>query len=405
MNYKTLEQKIHYFLLRYPSLKKIVKRIYQSINVTFSRKEPLINPVECIIKDKDHDYFFGYYDKSPWDITDRYLLCHRVNKGALPNTRADILLIDTQNNNCIQMIGDTHTWNYQQGSMLQWLGPDYSDEIIYNDYRDGRYCAVIYNIKHKTERIIPSNIYSVSPKGDFALSLNFVHLYHLRKSYGYYPYDTNQNNLCIRHIDLTNESIKEIISYSDLLEIRFKDSMRNAQHKVNHIMINPSGRRFLFMHRWIKNNQKYSRLFSCQCDGSDLYSFMDYDMISHYYWKNDQEIIVFLRHQGKNGYYLLKDKSTEIYAVWKDLHNDGHPSYSLDERRVITDTYPDKNRCSTLYLNNEKEVKIINRFYHPFRYDEDNRCDLHPRWNRKGDKICFDGVLEGNRAMYVMDVT
>ncbi len=405
MNDKILEQKIHYLLLRYPRIKKLVKRLYQLINVTLSRKEPLINPVECIIKDKKHDYFFGYYDKSPWDISDRYIICHKVVKGAKANTSAEILLIDTKENYRIQIIGQTITWNYQQGSMIQWLGPDYSKEIIYNDYQNGKYCAIIYNIVNKTQRIIPSNIYSVSPNGKFALSLDFVHLYHLRKSYGYYPYHLDHNQKCIIHIDLDNGKINEIISFSNLLGINFKENMRNAHHKVNHIMINPSGNRFLFLHRWIKNQRKYSRLYSCQCDGSDLFSFMDFDMISHYYWKNDHEIIVFLRHHGNSGYYMLKDQSQDIHPLWRDLHNDGHPSYSPDQLRIITDTYPDKKRYSTLYLNNEKDVKVINRFYHPFKYDEDHRCDLHPRWNRKGNKISFDGVFEGNRALYVMDVT
>ena len=41
----------------------------------------------------------------------------------------------------------------------------------------------------------------------------------------------------------------------------------------------------------------------------------------------------------------------------------------------------------------------------PFKYDNDTRCDLHPRWNHKGDNVCFDSVFEGHRGLYVVDVS
>ena len=52
----------------------------------------------------------------------------------------------------------------------------------------------------------------------------------------------------------------------------------------------------------------------------------------------------------------------------------------------------------------KRDVKVIARVFAPFKYDNDTRCDLHPRWNRAGDKICFDSIFEGHRGLYVVDV-
>ena len=95
----SLEQKINYQLNKYPDIKKVIKRIYQRTMYLLS---PKIKSSGKIIRispnDQKHEYFFGYYDKSPWDITDRYILCMRADNtwsDVSPREKADILLIDT----------------------------------------------------------------------------------------------------------------------------------------------------------------------------------------------------------------------------------------------------------------------------------------------------------------------
>ena len=95
------------------------------------------NIVRISPDDLTHEYFFGYYDKSPWDITDRYMLCMRANNtwsDVSPRETADILIIDTEKEEDdpkrTKKIAETRAWNVQQACMLQWLGPEFYIMII-----------------------------------------------------------------------------------------------------------------------------------------------------------------------------------------------------------------------------------------------------------------------------------
>ena len=72
---------------------------------------------------------------------------------------------------------------------------------------------------------------------------------------------------------------------------------------------------------------------------------------------------------------------------------------------VVTDTYPDRSRLASLYLIKDDKAKRLARVFVPFGYDNDLRCDLHPRWNRTGDKICFDAVLKGKEVFILLKLT
>ena len=48
--------------------------------------------------------------------------------------------------------------------------------------------------------------------------------------------------------------------------------------------------------------------------------------------------------------------------------------------------------------------KTVARVFAPFKYDNDTRCDLHPRWNHQGNQICFDSVFEGHRGLYMVKI-
>lgn len=423
----SLEQKINYQLNKYPGIKKYIKRGYQLTMYALSKKiKSEGNIIRVSPNDPSQEFFFGYYDKSPWSGDGRYVLCMRAkNTWSEPDplSGAEIVLFDLDydidDDNYCRVVAKTRTWNVQQGCMAQWLGPDFKDTIIYNDMRDGNYCSVILNVMSGKERVLPMPVYTVSTDGKTALSLDFSRLHSLRLGYGYsaLPEATKDVALpditCIWKMNIETGEVTPLLKYTDFANFQPRPEMleEGSVHKVNHLMLSPNGKRFMVLYRWFCGQRKYTRLITCNVDGTDMYVLNDDDMTSHCFWKNDEEIIAFERKKEYGpGYYLMKDKTQEWQHLWPALSNDGHPSYCpTDNSLVVFDTYPSRSRVQEVKVCRDtdiegKDLKVIARVFAPFKYDNDTRCDLHPRWSRDGKKVCFDSVFEGHRGLYYVEL-
>ena len=88
------------------------------------------------------------------------------------------------------------------------------------------------------------------------------------------------------------------------------------------------------------------------------------------------------------------------------LDEDGHCTCSPNKKWMLTDTYPDEKGNRTLILYNFEANERINVgiFYSQPKYSGPMNCDLHPRWNRDGSKICFDSTHEGMRQVYIVNL-
>lgn len=405
-------------LEQFPVVKRSCKRVYQLVSYAASNEKFKSEGNVVRVSPADgYEYFYGYYDKSPWDATDRYIIAIRVKcayKSVAPKEPGTVVLIDTQNENQVYKIGTTYSWNVQQGCMAQWMGPDFKSRIIYNDFRNGKYCSVIYNLRTKREeKVLPLPVYDVARDGSFALSLDFSRLHRMRPGYGYsnLPDETKEefcpDKTCIWKMDIDSGKVTELFKYTDMAAFEPDETMQGAEHKVNHLMISPNGKRFMMLHRWFKKGRKHTRLVTVNVDKTEMYNLSDDVFVSHCYWKNDEEILSFLRKKKtEEHYYLMKDKTQEYKLLWPELNTDGHCSYSPDGQYIITDTYPNRKRIASVYLCTEADNRSrrLARVFAPFKYDNDCRCDLHPRWNRFGDKICIDSVHEGKRGLFLIPV-
>jgi hypothetical protein len=414
-----IEDLVSELLRKYPNLRENIKLLYQYIfynlsKVNKSENKGLLQDQIKRITPEDHEHYFGYYDKSPWNNSGEIILTLEVpysDKPPVLKNKAEIDFINLKNNS-FNKIAKTNTWNLQQGSMLQWIGPDFNRNIIYNDLIDDNYCSILHNLKNKENKIIKRPVYSVAKNGKFALSLNFSRLHRLRPGYGYsnLPDKTKGENHPeddgIYFVDLEKNTTKLIISLDQIVKINHKSTMEGSEHRFNHLDISPDGKKFSFIHRWEYNNVTQSRLYTADMDGNNIYCLADEEMVSHSCWKNNEEILVWARKNNKDRYYLFKDKTSEFEIIGGGkLNSDGHPSYSPDKRYILTDTYPDRTRHRTLIIyDTEENIKYdIARLFAPFKYHGEVRCDLHPRWSRDGKHVCFDSVHEGKRQLYIVE--
>ncbi|SEG81764.1 hypothetical protein [Bosea lathyri] len=413
------------------------------------------SPVARQIGDDSFNYFFGYYNKTNWDESGRFLLAHQVpwvNHRIEANLSARVGYFDTHSGDRFTTIGETTAWNWQMGAQLQWLGGQPRPTVIYNARRFGTqdrfpgFCSVVQEIETGQERRLPLPIYVASPDGRWGLSVNYRRLWVAHQTIGYselgaaseldpYPQDDG-----IYRMDLSSGAYDLLISYAALRAFHPKDSMQKALHWVSHIEINPSSNRILFLHRWTERVADETcflhRLITVNPDGSDMrllecsdhplphleadfdpssVGTFDYEkseyQISHPLWKDDRHIIVWGPHAGEIHYHLYEDAADgSVQVIGRDiLTENGHMSFSpTNQRWMISDTYPDSQtsiRELFLFDMDDESRTSLGGFYTSPDLGKENRCDLHPRWSPDGTQVCIDSIHEARRRLYVADVS
>lgn len=392
---------------------KIKKYIYYFYNIyinTFNLNYRLFYESLKIDVLSEGISFFGYYLKSPENLSGQIIFQTATNE----NTRQSVyesspvyLLKD----NFKSLVYETKAWNWQQGSMLQWL-PN-NRQFIINDFDNltKKYFSIIVDVKANQSKIIDLPIYSVSSCGNFALTLSFDRLNLMRPDYAYFnkpPELIDDDKDGIWKIDLLKNTNKLILSIEKLKDFQPVESMKNAKHKFNHIDISPDSKRFIFLHRWIGPKGRFTRLISCDVNGENLCLLNGDKMTSHCCWLNENQILSFCYHNSHgNGYYLFNDLTDKTIFFNDSMPKiDGHPTICPNKKWVVTDSYPGRERYSNLYLFNveTKQFYTLGEFYQPARFTGEKRIDLHPKWNADGSKIYFESGHNGKRQLYSIDV-
>lgn len=400
--------------------------------------------------------FCGYYDYSPLDIENKYLLAHKVNqinRSPEIGEECEIVLYNIENKQLVT-IDKTCAWNWQQGSRAQWLGPDFKDKIIYNKFINGHLCSIVKNVHTNVEKKIKNPIFSVSKDGKRAVSYDFSRLAQCRKSYSYanlnkIPFKAeSRSGEGIVSIDLETGEYKETLKIENLLKIKPLASMKTGFHWVDSPFLSPSGDSIFFLHRWTINAGFYSRIYSMDFNGENLELILDSGTANHMTVIDDNEIIfdgvhekslnrfkkyslltkiyqylfpiyqkfvanreAFRQNLIKHYYYSISKKEKKTRKEISSLISIGHPSISPNDKNIfLADTYetPSKDGIFFRHLyicdRSKNSYTEVYKIYSSNKYNGTSfRADLHPKWNIQGDKIIVDIIENDERKILIKD--
>ena len=412
--FNTVEKNIAGFLSKFPNVKNRVKKLYSSINYIMYRKNYSHRSkykIERILSEVKNESFFGYYDKSPLSPDRKHIIFHETNGTVShlppdPEKNVNIILYDIERSD-YRKIAETTAYNWQQGSRLQWLD---KDKFIFNCFENGKYISKIYDNPGSCFTTIGFPIYDCF-KNEFAVSLNFSRLNELDTHYGYKNITacdlSDVKNDGIFYTDLRTGESKLILSLDEIIRLHPADGSNEEDHCVNHILISPDGRNFIFIHRWFCSGGRFDSLVMCDIDGKDPRILANDGFVSHCCWMDNENIAGYLKADAHGrAYYRINIKTLEEAILSEKLKNfgDGHPSFFGN--KMLFDSYPDRSRMQHLYTYDADTdgIEEIGSFLSPLKFFGEIRCDLHPRWSSNGKNIFIDSVHEGNRNQYKLDL-
>ena len=369
-------------------------------------------------------HWFGYYDKLQFDPSARYALGMEVEFEQRAPTPEDVIrigMVDLEDGDRWVELGESRAWGWQAGCMLQWL-PQSAHEIVWNDRIDGRFVCHILNVRTGRKRTLPHAIFTLSPDGQSALSIDFHRLEDMRPGYGYMGipdpwYGVNApEETGIHKVDLLSGESSLIVSLAEVAAIPYPHGeIREDKHYFNVLIFNPCGTHFLFLHRWrFGDGPFHTRMLTARADGSELTVVDHSGHTSHLIWRDGGHILAWSRRPSHGGAYYIFPNAEDgscgpdrIVGRTKMPLN-GHCTYLSDNDWVLNDTYPQgEERLQDLYLYHVPSDRRVDlgRFHSPEAYTETLRCDLHPRSSPDGSKVVIDSAHGGNgRQMYLFEV-
>lgn len=362
-------------------------------------------------------HFFGYFGMSPWNRRESRLLCLEVEIQDRPPRPGDVATVGYVDLNSMEFVpfSRTRTWNFQQGCMMHWLPVPGKDRMIHNDLVGKGHGSVIVDLESGERRLLPRPISAVSRDGRYALSLNFSRLHDKRPGYGYvgltdpWAEDPHPKEDGIHVVDLETGETWLAVSMGSIYDSRSgATNLEGVGLWFNHTLFSPDGSRFIFLCRFSRKNLRRTAMCTSDIQGSDTRCLVEYGLVSHFDWLDSRRILAWANVKDNgDAFYLIDDEDGSFRKIGEGiLTQDGHCSFSPDGRWILTDQYPgsDHTRPLMIYDWRKEDLRLLSRLYSLPELTGEIRCDLHPRWNSSGERICFDSTHEGSRQLYVMEL-
>ena len=403
------------------SRRHLIKSVLPAILCTAAgqRASSPLPPVRTITSPPQH-HWFGYYDKFQFDPSNRYVLGMQVgfeHRSPRATDKIQIGMVDLENGDHWIELGESTSWCWQQGCMLQWL-PGSTRQILWNDREEGRFVCRILDLETKQRRTIAQPVYAVSPDGKTAIASDFRRINDVRPGYGYPGVsDPHSNDLApeesgIVRVSLETGETELILSIAQIAGLgQIPKAEPGIKHYFNHLLFNPDGSRFVFLHRWrYPDGSRLTRMITANPDGSDIWILDDNGYTSHFIWRDPNHILAQSNQPSHGrGNYLFQDRTRKIEVVGPGvLDPSGHCSYLPGKEWILSDSYPDRDRNQNPHLYHVKTQRRVSLglFHLPQKYTGEWRCDTHPRCSRDGRLVCIDSPKDkAGRQLHLIDIS
>lgn len=375
-----------------------------------------------------YNYLFGFHDLVQTNAKGDMALALEVEDISHPplpgeTCRAGIIDLFSTSNSSSQIsnfraLHETHTWNYPQGARQQWIGD--SDFCVCNDREeDGRLvCRVSDAREGKVVDTLPFPVHCADAKTRRTFGINYDRV-HACGGYGYTP---NGKMKCPRRIvdiptedgifvgNLDDKTQRLLVSIAQVAACGEKSAVKTGYpHYLTHLMLNPSGTRLAFLHRYrVVDGGEPTRLMTVGTDGSGLRCLAK-GFLSHFTWTSDDTLFIWGREEralctvrekailrvpgvvqcamvakslmrltrslrGRRPSITSKQQQVKFFNLVTDsespkmtpiaagvLTEDGHPMARPGNLNwVVSDTYPDERGDRWLYFYNLKTNERVN---------------------------------------------
>ena len=397
-----INNKLYFFGIK----KTIILLIrFFGIIINYFNKKDFIFKIDNQIKSN----FFGYHDKKPFNYNDTKIIVHSFkNLKSLEDQskkKVFINLIDLKTNKLLNL-DNTKAWSWQLGASLQWHPS--KDIVFFNKRVNGKYITRKIDLNSNKIKDLNFSIYNISPNGDKFLVADFLKIGKLRKGYGFIKNKSQLiSNLKKSKLEIitTKKNKKKLLYLFD--ESTNKDVIGSY---INHQTFSPNGNKIAYFYTLLKKKNQRQIFFYYYCLSKKknyLLYISKSKLISHYCWRNNNEILITVKENKKNYSYVLFNTASKKYRILNSkLNKDGHPMFNPKKKDLfVSDTYPNLFGFQKLFVFSLKQNKIIwNRYiYSPYKFKGILRCDLHPRWSNDGKKIFVDFVENSNRNIGIFE--
>lgn len=408
--------------------------------------------------------WFGYYNYDVISRDGKKMLCNRAKfdgRAVTSEDTVDLGFYDIENAEW-HYIDFSDSFNWQQGAMLQWMpGEGNENKVIYNKSKDNHFISIIYDIESGEKKEICFPTYCVTPDGKYSITLNYERSYWCR-AYHYQSIKNSNYDVQVAEddgifkVDLKNNTVERIVDIHDVIAMDAPDDFKDAKHWFEHIMISPSGTKFVFLHRFSYGAGYFTRMCIADIEGNNLEVVPGWRLSdwSHFGWKGNDSFAIYsvkksvveaayiksavkntanssrnsplvivrqlvhkcvprfikdmLRGNENNyqvfslvdGKYVIKEKYDD-----KLFNIDGHPSFTADGKYMITDSYPDASGNQRLLVMNTENKKILQvaSIEAPLRGNPAS-CDLHPKLSYGGKYLAIDSAYTGKHRMLLFEI-